>query len=101
MPKRVQGFQKGSLNPSYGKHARNYKGGTVTKSGSRKVSYLESKINGKRVKIHRHIMEKFLGRKLKPNEIIHHINGDGVDNRLENLTVTNQFDHKQLHQTNN
>ena len=34
---------------------------------------------------HRVVMTDFLNRKLLPNENIHHINGDGKDNRIENL----------------
>ena len=43
--------------------------------------------NGKKVRAHRWIMEQRLGRKLLPDEQVHHKNGDPLDNRLENLQL--------------
>jgi hypothetical protein len=42
-------------------------------------------------------MEIHLGRKLPSNEIVHHINGDSKDNRLDNLQLMSQADHIREH----
>jgi hypothetical protein len=51
----------------------------------------------KGIRQHRKLMEDFLGRKLKRNEHVHHINGDKTDNRIYNLVVLLDSEHQSLH----
>lgn len=45
-----------------------------------------------------HIIEKKIGRKLKGNELPHHINGDSTDNRPNNLYLCkNRDEHNAIH----
>jgi hypothetical protein len=43
--------------------------------------------DGKRVYRARLVMEQAIGRKLRPEEVVHHINRDCTDDRLENLQL--------------
>jgi len=87
--KKISDSKKESLD-NKGKNHWNWKGGKIeTPFGYFRVHmpthpYADK---GGYVAEHRLVMEKHLGRYLKPEEIIHHINGNGLDNRVKNLKL--------------
>jgi len=51
-------------------------------------------VNGKQVREHRWIMEQHLERKLEPWEHVHHIDGNYLNNNINNLEVLSNADHQ-------
>jgi len=52
---------------------------------------------GKWMDEHRYVMEMVIGRPLRKDEVVHHKNGDPLDNRPENLMVTSHSQHRKIH----
>jgi len=93
--KYIHGHNPTKPNPLRGKDNPNWKGG-ILKDGKyikeRSLSHPHSDGRGY-VRQHRLVMERHLGRYLASNEIVHHVNGIGNDNRIENLVLTNTKEH--------
>lgn len=60
-------------------------------------SYVQITVNNRRIRLHRHIMEKFLGRALRSNEHVHHKDGNIHNNAIENLELLSAGDHFRHH----
>ena len=59
--------------------------------------YRKGKTKGRTVYLHRQIMEAELNRALNWDEVVHHKNGDGSDNRIENLMLMSRKEHARHH----
>lgn len=62
------------------------------------TKYKAIKVNGKKYDEHRYIMEKYLGRKLNRNEVVHHKDGNKLNNDINNLELMSLSEHSKRHQ---
>jgi hypothetical protein len=67
--------------------------GDALRGSGEGVSY--RKINGRHE--HRAVAEAMLGRPLQTNEVVHHIDGNKLNNSPDNLMVMTQRDHMRMH----
>ena len=93
-----KGFVRTILGP---KHPR-WKGGSCIDAWGYRCVVVDNHPSGRRrIKEHRLVMEHHLGRVLASGEHVHHINHDKLDNRLENLRIMTNSEHRRLHGTKN
>uniref|UniRef100_A0A6M3KF57 Putative homing endonuclease n=1 Tax=viral metagenome TaxID=1070528 RepID=A0A6M3KF57_9ZZZZ len=82
-----------------GQEHPNWKGGTEINDSGYILQYDNNhpKSHKNKVRAHRLIMENYLGRYIDRSEVVHHINGNRTDNRIENLLLMTNSEHSKYH----
>jgi HNH endonuclease len=56
-------------------------------------------VNGRKIAEHRQIVAQREGRQLGSNEVVHHVDGDPLNNHPANLVILTRAEHMRLHRT--
>jgi len=96
-------WNKGKKFPELsGENSPAWKGGKILHQGKYwliyKPDHPRADVKGY-VREHRLVVEESIGRCLEKWEIVHHINHDTKDNRIENLEITDRKKHIKMHLT--
>lgn len=86
---------KEKLRSLSGSNSHAWKGGIIMGSQGYMLQY--NPVTKKHMLQHRYVIEQHLGRKLEKNEHVHHLNGDRLDNRIENLVLMDRTEHGLIH----
>lgn len=78
----------------YGAENNRYNGGLCVRSDGRCVIVCR---DGTLMMFYRGVMAAHIGRLLDPAEIVHHVNHDPSDDRIENLEITTRSEHVRHH----
>jgi hypothetical protein len=70
--------------------------GWLTKQGYRVIRVFEDG-RWRQKRMNRYVMEQHLGRRLLPEEVVHHKDGDPLNNEISNLEILNWGEHAQEH----
>ncbi len=79
-----------------GEHNPHWRGGRVDSNGYKYLREKRHPASGYFAE-HRKVAEQKVGRPLRPDEVVHHVNHDKTDNRPENLEVLTRSEHVKLH----
>jgi hypothetical protein len=67
------------------------------KTLDRAKNYVIVSVDGRSIYEHRLVMERMLGRPLTSDEIVHHRDGNGLNNLPENLRLVDRVEHGRIH----